>query len=1681
MTSNYQIVRPLGEGAGGEIFLAQGPTGPVALKFLKADIVERSLHSFRDEVQLLSHLSHPNLIKIFDFHEGNPKAEAPWTRPCFSMEYLEGDSFDTLPQDLPFEAIRDLFLQTCGGLRYLHQRRIFHRDLKPSNLWRCASGAVKILDFGLALHGADGETNAKLGTLAFTPPEAYWGHYDGRSDLFSLGATFYRILSGDLPYSKPLFPELLAAIPDAPPLRESRPDLPEYFCELLRRLLSREPSARPGSASSVLKYLAIHGAALDADAKTDGDDVDDKPPLVGRDREISEWNDLLAKVEKQPSLATVTGPTGIGRSRMLEEMRWVALLRGIPCVSTSEENSQNWRSHLRKSLGLGEGPRSSDPLEDIEQCLSTAGGAPRIWIFENLHLWEKTALAQVLLLLSLAHERGHGPTFLLEWKDGDSAAEKLESSLEYWEAQRWRCSLREINPAMTLTLLRSASTDAEISQADLESITRNSGGNPELALMILREFLSGSASPNSNAPHNFQEMAGQKIAALSESERELFAVLLAAKREADLPLISKVSKTSDGWTDVLLKLQQRDLLSPTSLDRPWLALRQPALASSYWEKLELSRKNRAHRLWLDFLRAELASRNGPPAPLAEILHHALAIADRETLESHGVEALRQLESRGEMQGLLDSLQTLARHPEIKIDPTWFFALQATACFQLGRFSEALTAYQNWFQAKADDGTGLIQVRYHLYLGTVRYGAGERDLAEQELQVSLQSGDPKKHPQLAPYQSRARNLLAAIAEKRGDFGAARDHLLAAKDLSGGDPRSEGEIEQRLGSLSQAQCRYSEARRHYASTLQCYRNTGNAQAEAIALDLTAMLSLETGALEEAVAGMETSAATARRGGDILQYARYLANRGLAELESGRFSAALTSFRQAEGLLRACGTPEDLAVLQLFWVNFEAIAGLWNSAESRLQSLANAQALAKSETLARAALQAGAELAYRRRNWPEARRRLSRIFRDPHTHLKARMDGGCLLAKTEARAGNFGALPDLLKEIRALPIPERSSDMETALAYFHFMADSDKNTEKLEAILASVQGVKNPVQRGDYWLILAEFFAYRRLKHLSEKFFRAFTKEWRDIRREMPEELRMDYDKNQGLESLEKALDKIAQTEAKAVEAAPPAGISSERFKYFCEINRQLLEKEDLHEILEQVMDASILLSGAERGLLILKEDQEPTENPDHFSVKTARRIHRQALDQKDFQFSLSVVREACRMGTPVLTNNASADSRFQEMQSVMQQQLKSILVVPLETGAGVSGAVYLDHRYAPNAFKPEDVELLSALAGQAALAIQKAKILEEVRAAKLQLEGLVQEQHHRIEALSEELSHSRDHLKFDYPEIVGKSAAMIKVFQLLDNVTQTKIPVWIYGESGTGKELIARSLHFNSGRKGKPFVTQNCSAIPENLLESELFGYKRGAFTHADRDRQGLFEASDGGTLFLDEVADMSLAMQAKLLRVLQEGEVRPLGSNKSVKIDVRLVTASNRDLRRMVKEEKFRQDLFFRINGMTIPLPPLRQRKQDIPLLVHFLVKKISKEFELKPSPFAQEAMRFLTEQPWPGNIRELESVVRNALLTAGGATVTKKMLQIEEASADWGNPYSDAVTNPQPLEDPSESELTPADREERKRLTELLIKHQLDKKKVATEMGLSLKTVYNAMERLGIPTKKRQLTMLLKS
>jgi len=250
------------------------------------------------------------------------------------------------------------------------------------------------------------------------------------------------------------------------------------------------------------------------------------------------------------------------------------------------------------------------------------------------------------------------------------------------------------------------------------------------------------------------------------------------------------------------------------------------------------------------------------------------------------------------------------------------------------------------------------------------------------------------------------------------------------------------------------------------------------------------------------------------------------------------------------------------------------------------------------------------------------------------------------------------------------------------------------------------------------------------------------------------------------------------------------------------------------------------------------------------------------------------------------------------------------------------------------------------------------------------------------------------KYTFNNIIGKSARMQAIFSLIERIARTSSTVLVHGESCTGKELIARAIHFASPRATRRFLSINCGALPENLLESELFGHERGAFTGAVKDKKGLFQEADRGTLFLDEIGEMTPTMQVKLLRALQEKVVRKVGGNEEEPVDVRIIAATNQDLEARIASGDFREDLFYRINVLPIHLPPLRQRREDIPLLVDFFLQKYCKQMDMAPKPISVEAMQMLESYDWPGNVRELENLIERALALSHAETITTRDLPV---------------------------------------------------------------------------------------
>jgi transcriptional regulator with GAF, ATPase, and Fis domain len=464
-------------------------------------------------------------------------------------------------------------------------------------------------------------------------------------------------------------------------------------------------------------------------------------------------------------------------------------------------------------------------------------------------------------------------------------------------------------------------------------------------------------------------------------------------------------------------------------------------------------------------------------------------------------------------------------------------------------------------------------------------------------------------------------------------------------------------------------------------------------------------------------------------------------------------------------------------------------------------------------------------------------------------------------------------------------------------------------------------------------------------------------------------------------------------------PLGGPQADRLVKVLHVTREMNREFNRDRLLQLILDRAIELTGAERGFVILLKEGRET-------VHIARNLDRESVSEPERKISSTIIREVVRTGRIVSSENAEADNRFEEYLSVRQLRLKSIIAVPFRTGGKTVGALYLDNRFRTGNFGESDERLLELFADQAVAAIDKAELVRELEQKRGEIEDLYRQQKTELKQRGRELKYARRELRqhrtargWGFDKIIARSVSMQGILREAKRVAGTELPVLLLGENGTGKEVLARALHYGSARQAMTFVAVNCAAFPENLLEAELFGHVRGSFTGADRDRAELFEEADGGTIFLDEVGDMALAMQVRLLRTLEMGEVRRVGESKVRAVDVRVVSATNADLETLIRNGKFREDLYYRLSGFVLPIPPLRERLEDVEPLAYAFVEEAARREGRHGLTISNEAIARLESFTWAGNVRELRNVILRAVVTAEGDTIRAEDIKADGRTA----------------------------------------------------------------------------------
>jgi transcriptional regulator with GAF, ATPase, and Fis domain/tetratricopeptide (TPR) repeat protein len=735
---------------------------------------------------------------------------------------------------------------------------------------------------------------------------------------------------------------------------------------------------------------------------------------------------------------------------------------------------------------------------------------------------------------------------------------------------------------------------------------------------------------------------------------------------------------------------------------------------------------------------------------------------------------------------------------------------------------------------------------------------------------------------------------------------------------------------------------------------------------------------GDAEGALAAFRSAAEHAARAGAVLEEATYLTGIAASASALGELGESARAARRAKLLFEALGRRVEAARATLSVAASHAAAGAVTEArEAALDAVARARSAGDKRCAAYADLvladlagepsPEALEHARRARGWlgdegDDALRCAARLYfhgesgldlarfdalgRSPHVALDARLEWWGARAEVEVR--------------RAAP-------------------------QRAEAVCAELAALASGpvVARGPALAAGARLAARVGDGNVTRRLTLAAGDAAREILRRAPAELR----------GAIASLPWVRVTEASDVENR----FSVEQIGDIESLVRALGRRDHLRSLLKQVVDALVLWTGVERGLLLLRAPEGKLK------PRAARNLAHGDLTGEQLALSRSLAERALDLGEPVVAVDAAGDLP-EVHRSVHALKLRSVLAVPLVAHGEALGVVYLDDRVRRGAFGPAELGWVRLVATLAAVAISDARAqlllrraARRAERAEARLAGDLARREAELDVAERELAratHGRA-TRFSYDAIVGESDAIRTMLRVVDRVTLADVPVLVMGESGSGKELVARAIHANGPRGRGPFVTENCGAVPETLLESTLFGHVRGAFTGAVRPRAGLFEVAHNGTLFLDEIAEMSLGMQAKLLRALQDGEIRPVGSESVRRVDVRVIGATHRDLEKLVKEGRFREDLFYRLNVISVRVPSLRERRGDVPLLVQHFVRAHAGERRVRLARAASEA---LSAYSWPGNVRQLENEVRRALVLADD------VVQLEHLSAEIQSP-----------------------------------------------------------------------------
>ncbi|MDX1997904.1 MAG: sigma 54-interacting transcriptional regulator [Thermoanaerobaculia bacterium] len=1678
--------------AGSVLWGVSSPTHPnraLALKVGRGASGAEELARFRLEARLLAEVHHPHVIEVLE------AGVLPGALTYLLMErVVERPVRSLFAAGFDPAVLRELAAGLAAGLGHIHRHGLVHLDVKPDNLGFVTGDErrVVLLDFGLATErAAEGEHGRIRGTLAYTAPEVLLqDRYDHRADFYSLGLTLFELATGVLPSAggnaEAVLFHLHGELPDP---RRWRPELPEDLVAVMQRLTRREPERRFADAGQLLAALGQDTSPAGIAGRWLGSGAVLASRLVGRDPLLAKLRVGLEQAAAGHGRAVVlSGPAGVGKARILREFRRLAAAEGAIV---------GWS-----------GPRSalSGSLDAVAEALARVGvtwpafgerePADRFRLYDEvagrLTARAGTASGPLVILLQDLDEAGPEALALLgDLARATSAARVLlvasvrprlgldddpEEPLETLEVPPLGAAdLRAVIDA-SLALEGEVGLPSEI----YEWLERASQGSPGRVQRGLRELLDARVLrfDQGRWRHDTSELArltGERAAIdrgridrLRPQARELLEALAVAGGAHELERIA-------GWLgrDSSEVFADLEVLTAGGLaerfseqDGGRWTVADGALAEEVLAGLAAGRRQMLDRR----LAREYAerSRRGDPAAAAAAAEHGWRAGDRvdslpflftagewaEALFAHGEAARLFGRAREAAEELGDGAAALrARIAEARAKASAGDALGA-----LARYEEALRA------------AGAEAPRLRLEAGRLRGRLGEPEAALAEFEwglTALAAGAPDLDLEL--------ELRHGVAVALRDAGRPVEAFVAARSAlrrlgPRGHARQRALLWNTLARLAAARGEGRRAERLARRGLRVAEIGGEPAAVIVLTNTLAIERWRRGDLPGAAGLFAQVLAACRATQDVWGEQTALNNLGILEASQGHWRQSRELLGPSLELARRLRQRPAEALASLNLAEVEEVLGDFGRAGALLERAQFLLAGAPAEDVDRiAALTRGSSLARKRgqtvRAETLARDALAGALGNADTDLRALARGELALALA-ARLQPDAAQRELALALGEAQVAGHPQCLGTLLLTAAELALEVADPATARQRLAEARRLVEPLgdRRAEGRLLMLEGLAAVNPAAAEDAFDRAgqlFA-----AAGAAHDAARAQFAHGLATASPARARERLAAAAQRLEEMGASQDAARARGAWMRlvastgtsgdptlpEVVRVINSSLDLQEVLDRTMDLALERLRAEHGMIVL-EDPLTRE----LEVAAARNLGSAATPgvppDEGRQLSESVVRRVLDKNEPILAVDAVVDSRFVGAESIAASHILSILCVPLAIRNRLVGAIYVDHRKSRHVFTPEDLEFLVAFADGAAIAIDNARLYGEIERSRRQLQA-------ENELLRREMLATHR-----LGALVGKSRSVLELKSTLERIAGSASTVLVRGESGTGKGLVARTLHGVSSRRDGPYVAFNCAALPETLIESELFGHEKGAFTGAVQRKLGRFELAHGGTIFLDEIGKVSLGVQAKLLRVVEDKEFERVGGTQTVKVDVRIVTATNLDLEEAIRRDTFREDLYYRLNIIPIVLPPLRERREDIPYLVQHFLTKIARDLGQRPKELDPAVLDLFLRHRWPGNVRELEAAIHRALVLGTGDRLTLDDFAWIAAQNGAGPP--------RPVPPPVAGSSGLAYEEELDRLDRQLVTAALERcggriRETARELGLARNTLKGKMKRFGL-------------